>query len=151
MISHGGWWNAGTPLHLEGQCLCLPLSIHTLQAVAAGLAAVLSLGLMVPAWPGGGGKSGGGRGRNTMPPAWNPDWEARYSFRNWTSDLLVWSILATDLEPAQQNAAIITQLGGAARDLVRSLTYEEITQGGTLNGQHQDPVTYLLSSGKRTA
>jgi hypothetical protein len=37
------------------------------------------------------------------------------------------------------------QLGGAARDLVRNLSYQEITVGGTLNGVMLDPVTYLTT------
>ena len=79
-----------------------------------------------------------------MPPSWSPEWESRYSFRDWTSSLLAWSILATDMDVPQQAAAIITQLQGSARDLVRNLSYEEITNGGMRDGQHQDPVTFLL-------
>ena len=80
-----------------------------------------------------------------MPPSWDPSHEARYSFRSWTHDLLVWSILATSLDPGQQASAIIIQLGGSARELMRNLSLAEITQGGTINGVHVDPVTYLLS------
>jgi hypothetical protein len=49
------------------------------------------------------------------------------------------------MDGAQQTAAIILQLGGAARDLARNLTYQEITQGGMIGGQQVDPVTFLLT------
>ena len=87
-----------------------------------------------------GGRSSGGR----QPPSWTPEREAHYPFRFWAQDLLAWSILSTDLDPAQQTAAIILQLGGAARDLARNLTYVEITTGGPVAGQPADPVTFLL-------
>ena len=44
----------------------------------------------------------------------------------------------------QQCAAIILQLGGAARELARSLTPNEVFNGGIVNGVLVDPVTYLL-------
>ena len=80
-----------------------------------------------------------------QPPSWSPEREANYSFRNWTQDLMAWSILATDMDGAQQTAALILQLVGAARDLARNLNYQERTTGGVINGQQVDPVTYLLS------
>ena len=60
-------------------------------------------------------------------------------------DLLTWSIVATDMDSGQQAAAIIMQLGGAARELVRDLSYQEITNGGVINGVALDPVTYLTT------
>ena len=56
------------------------------------------------------------------------------------------SILATDMDSAQQRAAIILHLGGAARELTRSVSYDEMTRGGIVNGQQSDAVSYLLSN-----
>ena len=54
--------------------------------------------------------------------------------------------MLTDLAPHQQRAAIITRLGGQARDLARMLSPQEIMTGGMRTGVLQDPVTYLLAS-----
>ena len=74
--------------------------------------------------------------------------EARYSFRSWMQDLMLWAIF-TDLQPPQQTAAIIGQLGGAARELARALTPVEIFQGGIIEGVQLDPVSYLLQGLQR--
>ena len=101
-----------------------------------GISTIMMIGLMVPV---------GGRGRRD-PPAWAPERESQYPFRYWSQDLIAWSILNTDLDPSQQTAAIILQLGGAARELARNLTYQQITQGGVVGGQAVDSVTYLLAN-----
>ena len=90
------------------------------------------------------GGHGGGRGRRSDPPAWAPEREATYPFRDWAQDLLAWSIIATDLDAAQQTASIILQLGGEARNMARHLSYNDLTNGGLIQGNHVDPVTYLL-------
>ena len=60
-------------------------------------------------------------------------------------DLLAWTIVASDLDASQQCAAIILQLGGPARDLVRHMSFTDISAGGQVAGQQVDPVTFLLS------
>ena len=57
-------------------------------------------------------------------------------------------MILTDLQPHQQCAAIVSQLGGAARDMARMLTPQEVMHGGQLvaGGPQVDPVTYLLGS-----
>ena len=100
-----------------------------------------------PMWAGGGGGGahGGGGGRAvTLPPRWGPQMERSYSFLDWTQDLLTWSILS-DMDPPRQCAAIITQLEGSARLLARNMTFDDITRGGVIGGQQQDPVTFLLT------
>lgn len=77
------------------------------------------------------------------PPRWEPGLETSLPFRTWLQDLLLWTI-TTDLEPHRQAAAIISQLGGAARDLARTLTPQEIFNGGLVNGQQLDPVSFLI-------
>ena len=80
-----------------------------------------------------------------VPPAWSPEGDSSYSFRAFITDVSLW-IMLTDLQPHQQTAAIITRLGGAAREMARMITPQEILQGGMRNGVMVDPVTYLLAS-----
>ena len=79
-----------------------------------------------------------------LPPQWSPDTESTYSFRAYMTDLSMW-IMLTDLQPHQQCAAIIMRLGGAAREMGRMMTPQEMTMGGVINGIALDPVTYLLT------
>ncbi len=80
--------------------------------------------------PQGGGSAGANRDFNyRIPPGWDPAGEANYSFRAWHTDLRQWIIL-TDLQPAQQAAAIISRLQGTARELTRNMTSDEIMHGG---------------------
>ncbi|CAE7876313.1 NPF8.5, partial [Symbiodinium necroappetens] len=85
----------------------------------------------------------GGASSLRLPPRWDPSMEGSMPFRSWMQDLMLWTI-CTDLNPAQQCAAIISQLGGAARELARTLTPAEVYQGGIINGQQLDPVSFLL-------
>ena len=91
-----------------------------------------------------GGQGAGGREFTyRIPPAWSPENEQHYSFRAWCQDLQLWLML-TDLQPAQQVVAIVMRLGGSARELVRSITPDEIMNGGVVNGIPVDPVTYVV-------
>ena len=65
-------------------------------------------------------------------------------FRLWTQKLMIWSILAIDMDQGQQCAAIINQLRGDAALMASNLSYLDITQGGQVLGVLQDPVNYLL-------
>eukprot|EP00434_Breviolum_minutum_P044271 symbB.v1.2.039526.t1/scaffold6626.1/size16615/2 len=78
-----------------------------------------------------------------LPPRWEPGLEDSLPFRTWLQDLLLWTI-TSDLEPHRQAALIISQLGGAARELARTMTPQEIFQGGIVNGQQLDPVSFLI-------
>ena len=80
-----------------------------------------------------------------IPPYWTPEFEQNYSFRAYMTDISSW-ILLTDLQPHQQAAAIVMRLGGAARELARMISPQEMMIGGMLQGQAVDPVTYLLGS-----
>ena len=80
-----------------------------------------------------------------IPPGWSPEQESSYSFRAYMTDISMW-IMLTDLQPYQQCAAIIMLLGGAAREMARMVTPQEMTTGGVVNGVAVDPVTYLLGS-----
>ena len=85
----------------------------------------------------------GGDTNNRVPPRWGPERETTYSFKTYVTDLMLW-VMLTDLAPHQQVAAIILRLEGAARELARTLTPQEITQGGMINGVMVDPVSYIV-------
>lgn len=108
-------------------------SARTAIALLTLCAAVSVLGLM---W------QPGGAGNNArLPPRWEPG--SNTSFRSWTQDLMIWAI-SSDLEVHQQVALVVSQLGGAAREIARTLSPAEIFQGGMVGGQHLDPLAYLL-------
>ena len=86
---------------------------------------------------------GGAQPNMRMPPRWEPAMETTLPFRTWMQDLMLWTIV-TDLTPPQQTAAIISQLGGPARELARTLTPDEVYNGGMVNGVRVDPVSFLL-------
>ena len=65
-----------------------------------------------------------------IPPAWSPENEASYSFRAYFTDISLW-IMLTGLAPHQQCAAIVMRLGGAAREMARMITPQEMVQGGS--------------------
>mgnify|MGYP003324336561 CR=1 FL=1 len=79
------------------------------------------------------------------PPAWNPDSPNALPYSTWTQRLMVWGILAVDVDPSQQCAAIVERLGGSARELADALSWQELTTGGVIGGQAMDPVTFLLT------
>ena len=113
----------------------------------AAITAVLIVTHMLPGHRGG---SSGGNNRDyqyRVPPSWSPETESTYPFRAFMTDVSLWMHL-TDLQPHQQCAAIVARLGGAARDMARMLTPQEIMHGGQLvaGGPQLDPVAYLLGS-----
>jgi hypothetical protein len=90
--------------------------------------------------------SGGTRDFNyRVPPSWSLENENQYSVRAYMTDISLW-VMLTDLQPHQQCAAIIMRLGGAAREMARMVTPQEMAMGGLINGVAVDPVTYLLGS-----
>ena len=95
---------------------------------------------------------GGGRHSNIsdknmqyrLPPGWGPEDAHRYSFRAWSTDVRLWSMI-TDLKPEAQAAAIILRLSGHARDAARVITADEIERGGIMQGRRMGPVSYILA------
>ena len=61
------------------------------------------------------------------------------------TDIGLWSYVA-DVSPPQQAAAIVLVLGGSAREHARALPPAQLLQGGIVNGQQVDPVSFLLAS-----
>ena len=104
--------------------------------------ALASLGVIGYMQPGGNSLHGSTR----QPPAWSPEIESRYPFRHWARDIMVWSILNSDLDPRRKCAAVILQLRGGAEELVRGLPPQAIINGGQINGTAVDPMTFLMHS-----
>ena len=94
---------------------------------------------------GGGPPRRGQLARVPDPPSYDPADERRNPFRQYTQRLMIWAILAAELDPGQQCASIIDKLRGDAQVLGLSLSYNDITQGAMVNGILVDPVTSLLS------
>ena len=108
---------------------------------------LLSIGCLCQMMGQGGGGGGRGRlGRVPDPPSWDPANERTHSFRDYTQELMIWGVLAVDMDPAQQAAAIINRLQGEARRLGHSMSIDDITRGGQINGIQLDPVSYLLTT-----
>ena len=109
------------------------LTLKTLKyftLFGAAITAVLILLQMMPGYRGG--NHAGGNNRDyqyRVPPSWSPETESHYPFRAYMTDVSLWMVL-TDLQPHQQCAAIVARLGGAARDMARMLTPQEIMHGG---------------------
>jgi hypothetical protein len=80
-----------------------------------------------------------------VPNAWGPEMEATYSFRQFSRDVLLWSI-ATDADPSRKTALVMLSLRGAAKELSRQIPPQIIVQGGVINGTQVDPLTYLMHS-----
>ena len=78
--------------------------------------------------PGAGGGGGGGDGGASyrVPPRWGPG-RHHESFRDWVVKLMLW-IQLTDLQPAQQVAAILLRLEGTAAEMAKALTPQEIAK-----------------------
>eukprot|EP00971_Amphidinium_carterae_P227043 4503581-Amphidinium_carterae.1 len=63
-----------------------------------------------------------------IPPAWDPSWETRCSFRQWYRDVSLWSA-ATDVPVQAQAAAICMRLGGAAKELTKEVEMNILQNG----------------------
>ena len=134
-----------SPRHLQGTDLFTGFHMnkqqHLIVYVSVGINAVLLCALTVLMMP------GNNQGSARQPPAWGPEMEHRgesaYTFRQWSRDLLLWTI-ANDMEPHRQAALILGQLRGAAASLTREIPINVIMNGGIINGQPADPTTYIL-------
>jgi hypothetical protein len=105
--------------------------------------ALIILALLVCMYPGNQGHNGSAAGR--LPPVWAPDMEPRYTFGQWSRDVLLWSISNEDIEPHRQAAMSLQVLRGGARELTRDLPDNIILQGGVLNGNRVDGMTYIMN------
>ena len=92
---------------------------HLIMYLSVGINAVLLCALTVLMMPG-----NNNQGAARQPPAWGPEMEHRgessYTLRQWSRDLLLWTI-ANDMEPHRQAALILGQLRGATLALTREI------------------------------
>ena len=101
----------------------------TFRAFICALALAALWSVVCFAVPAGGARPGVVRARHARvpdPPSWGPEQELRNPFSRWIQHLTVWMIQAQDLDPAQQCAAIVGQLTGAAQEL-GSVSYTHLT------------------------
>ena len=63
-----------------------------------------------------------------VPPAWSIERNHTYTLRCWISDLVLWAS-ATDIEPARQGPIAAMQVTGSAKELIREIPPERLSQG----------------------
>jgi hypothetical protein len=112
-------------------------SLYYLVAYFIPATVVLMLLLVMP------GRRSRQESSHGVPPGWNPEGDNAYSFRAWMTDITL-CVMVAELRPEQQVAAIIMRLEGSAREMSRMITPQEMANGGVVNGQMIDPVSYLL-------
>ena len=129
-------------------------STATAAAAALSLLGVAAVGTMMHRHRDGGNHHAGGHRPlgsahipahhiGKVPPAYDPRFEDKYSFRQYMREMQHW-VLVTDLPPHQQAVMTLRNLGGAAYDLISQLPPSELYAGATVNGVHMDPVSNIL-------
>lgn len=96
--------------HSALKLLSSPGRVQVMAAILTGVVLMSLVGCMMH------------QGANALrtPPGWGPEQEASYSFRQWSRDVLLWSI-ASDLEPARKAACVMLVLRGAAKEVARQI------------------------------
>ena len=69
------------------------------------------------------------QGNARLPPVWSPEQQERYPFRQWSYDVMIWSIINVDLNESRKAAAVVSQLRGAAAEFAREIPPQIIIQG----------------------
>ena len=68
----------------------------------------------------------------------------RTPFRQYSREILIWSIMNPDLSESRKAAAIVSQLRGAAAEIGREIPANTLVTGGPINGVQADPMTYVM-------
>ena len=117
------------------------LGYDRLRTVGVALAWLIGLGLtctlpcmMIP-----------GASVPRMPPSWGPEMQEQYSFRQWSHDILVWSV-AVEGDPSRKAALLTMALKGVAAEYIKSLPPAVLINGGMINGNAADPLTFIMHS-----
>ena len=106
-----------------------------LSSASLTLCILSVVGHMMPHW---------GQQSSRLPPAWGPEMADRKPFREYSRDVMVWSIMNPDLSESRKAAAIVSQLRGAAAELGREIPAQTLVAGGPINGVMADPMTYVM-------
>ena len=117
-------------VHIQGHPILFAVTTFIIGVVMA----TILFGMMVPS-----------NSNWRVPNAWGPEMEQNYSFRQWSRDVLLWSI-ANEADPSRKAASVMLVLRGAAKELARQIPPQVIVQGGVINGVQVDPLTYLMHS-----
>ena len=72
-----------------------------------------------------------GQQNNRLPPAWGPEMAERTPSRQYSREVLIWSIMNSDLSDSRKAAAIVSQLRGAAAELRREIPVATLSQRRT--------------------
>ena len=76
---------------------------------------------------------------------WDPAMQARFPFREWAREVMLWSILV-DMTPARKAAWVALNLRGQAQRLAKSIPPTAMINGGVINGTQVDALTFLMHS-----
>ena len=79
------------------------------------------------------------------PPRYDPANESRYSFRQYSRDVMLWSVYNYNLNPAQKVVVCILQLRGSARTLADTIPPDALINGVVLIGSRPGHLLPLLS------
>jgi len=134
---HGMTWLVYAPIGAATALLIYITKVSALTKIAILVGSAMSISAISMMMPGGTAYS------QRQPPLYNPE-DRSQTFRAWVTDLMHW-VMLTDLAPHQQATSIVSRLDGTARDMGMTLTPEELFNGGVVNGQQLDPVTYIVA------
>ena len=130
--------SAGT---MQSSPQVLELGHDRLRTIGVALAWLIGLGLactipcmMIP-----------GASVPRMPPSWGPEMQEHYSFRQWSHDILVWSV-AVEGDASRKAALLTMALKGVAAEYIKSLPPAVLINGGVINGNAADPLTFIMHS-----
>ena len=76
-----------------------------------------------------------------VPPAWAPEKDKQYPLRTWTQDIRLWA-LGTDVDVLRQGPVAAGRILGTAKDLIRELDPNVLSQGGIFADENQNPVQF---------
>ena len=76
-------------------------------------------------------------------PSWNPANADSYSFKKYTEDVEFW-LLTTNLKPTQIVPCLIRKLEGVAYEVGKSMTTDEMQNGGRYKGELRPAIELLM-------
>ena len=80
-----------------------------------------------------------GVANSKVAPGWSPERDKQYPLRTWTQDIRLWA-MGTDTDVLKQGPVVAMRIGGTARELVRELDVQVLSQGMLLPDDNGNPV-----------